>query len=121
MGLRIKENVTTNQCKKGETWEGEGLKYHGKLMTSYMEGPLDFLPSVFGTKVTCYLTITMHQFGGNQKSAYYRSHNRVKSFQKEHFYFKLPAFLQQTETKKDSGLASQKFPALVCISFHQRY
>ena len=77
VGLRIKKNVT-NQCKKGVTWEGEGLKYHGKLMTSYMEVPLDFLPSVFGTKVTCYLTITMHQFGGNQKSAYYRSHNEVK-------------------------------------------
>ena len=39
VGLRIKKNVTTNQCKKGVTWEGEGLKYHGKLMTSYMEGP----------------------------------------------------------------------------------
>ena len=84
-------------CKKRVTWEG--LKYHGKLMTSYMKGPLDFLPSVFGTKVTCYLTITMHQFGGNQKSAYYRSHNRLKSFQKQHFHFQLPAFLRHTISK----------------------
>ena len=97
VGLRIKKNVTTNQCKKGVTWEGEGLKYHGKLMTSYMEGP----PRLSSISIR-YKSHML--FDHNYASIWWEPkkcilQNGVKSLQKEHFYFQLPVFLQQTISK----------------------